>query len=58
LSHGESYDRLFARYYNEEMEMVRRKPVWSQAEAELRAFLIKKARDRAHRRAVKEAGEH
>jgi hypothetical protein len=58
LSHGESYDRLFARYYNEEMEMVRRKTVWSQAEKELRAFLIKKARDRAHRRAVKEAGEH
>ena len=57
MSHGESYDLLFARYYNEEMEMVRRKPVWSQADRELRVFLIKKARDRAHRRAVMEAGE-
>ena len=37
--------------------MVRRKPVWFQADRELRVFLIKKARDRAQLRAVKEAGE-
>ena len=48
---------LIDKYYEEEMAVIRAKPLWEQFDGPMRAALRYRAKERAQRRAIKEQAQ-